>query len=81
LLTPVLYGLVLIDRGVPLGLFLSLLVSILGLFAFAIHTFFIFVGGYPLYRSMAAAAVRPLVKWWLTSFIFLSKNKITHVIQ
>lgn len=40
LLSPVLYGLVLINHGVPVGLCLSLLVSILGLFAFAVHTFF-----------------------------------------
>jgi hypothetical protein len=44
LLTPVLYGLVLLDRGVSVGLFLSLLVSIFGLFAFAIHTFFLRLG-------------------------------------
>jgi len=41
LLLPVLYGLVLVDRGVLAGLVLSLLLSLGGLFAFSIHTYFI----------------------------------------
>jgi hypothetical protein len=56
LLAPVLYGPVLIDRGVPIGLFLSLLVSIFGLFAFAIHTFFI-RRGHPEFRTPVSLGI------------------------
>jgi hypothetical protein len=41
LLAPVLYGLVLIDRGMLAGLILSLVVSGSGLFAFSIHSIFL----------------------------------------
>ncbi len=41
LLFPMLYGLVLVDRGVFAGLILSLLLALGGLFAFSVHTYFI----------------------------------------
>ena len=41
LLLPVLFGLVLVERGALAGLILSLLVSGAGLFSFSIHTTFI----------------------------------------
>ena len=44
LLMPVLYGLVLADRGMFAGLILSLVVSVSGLLAFSIHTFFLHRG-------------------------------------
>ena len=40
----VIYGLVLIEREMLVGLILSLVVSICGLFAFSIHTYFIYCG-------------------------------------
>jgi hypothetical protein len=56
LLSPVLYGLVLIDRGVPVGLFLSLLVSIIGMFASAIHTLFL-RRGHPEFKTPASLGI------------------------
>ena len=44
LLLPMLYGIVLLNRGLPAGMIISLLVSLIGLFAFAIHKFFILRG-------------------------------------
>lgn len=41
LLFLVIYGLVLLDRGTTAGLVLSLVLSLGGLFAFSIHTYFI----------------------------------------
>jgi hypothetical protein len=41
LLFLILYGLVLLDRGMTAGLVLSLILSLGGIFAFSIHTYFI----------------------------------------
>jgi hypothetical protein len=40
ILTPVLYGLVLVDRGAPAGYVLSLALGLAGVMAFSIHTSF-----------------------------------------
>ena len=56
LLMPVLYGLVLIDRGVLAGLILSIVVSLCGLFAFSIHTFFI-RSGHPEFKTPISLAI------------------------
>ena len=44
LLFIILYGLVLLDRGTTAGLILSLILSLGGMFAFSIHTYFIRLG-------------------------------------
>ena len=53
-----LYGLVLIDRETLAGLILSLVVSLAGIFAFVIHTYFLHQG-----RSEFNAPVSKLILW------------------
>jgi len=56
LLIPVLYGLVLLERGKLAGLVLSALVSVSGLFAFSIHTFFL-RRGHPEFRTPVSLGI------------------------
>ena len=56
LLVPVLYGLALIERGTLAGLALSALVSVCGLFAFSIHTFFI-RRGHPEFKTPVSLGI------------------------
>jgi hypothetical protein len=56
LLAPVLYGLALIERGTLAGLALSALVSVCGLFAFSIHTFFI-RRGHPEFKTPVSLGI------------------------
>jgi hypothetical protein len=71
LLIPVLYGLVLLDRGAPVGLYLSLVVSILGLFAFAIHTFFL-RRGHPEFKTPVSLGIL-----WIILLISLAQLSLT----
>lgn len=58
LLLPLLYGLVLVEQGVLAGLILSLLLSLSGIFAFSIHTYFIRRG-----REEFRTAVSQFILW------------------
>lgn len=74
LLIPVLYGLVLVDRGVIAGLILSLLLGLGGLFAFSIHTYFI--------RRRREEFTTPVSLFilWVTLLISLAQLGVTLVI-
>lgn len=74
LLFPVLYGLVLLDRGVPSGLILSLLICGGGLFAFSIHTFFI-RRGHPEFKTSVSQGIL-----WATLLLSLAQLVVTIMI-
>ncbi|MBS1251413.1 MAG: hypothetical protein MAG451_00446 [Anaerolineales bacterium] len=67
----VLYGLVLVDRGVLAGLVLSLLLGLGGIFAFSIHTYFIRRG-----REEFKAPVS-LAILWITLIVSLAQLGVT----
>jgi hypothetical protein len=71
LLLPVLYGLVLVDRGAFAGLILSFLVCGGGLFAFSIHTFFI-RRGHPEFKTPVSQGIL-----WATLLLSLSQLVVT----
>jgi hypothetical protein len=71
LLFPVLYGLVLLDRGLLTGMILSLLVSLAGLFAFSIHTFFIH-RGHPEFKTAVSQSIL-----WATLLLSLAQLAVT----
>jgi len=56
LLLPVLYGLVLLDRGLFAGMVLSLLLGLAGVFAFSIHTIFI-RRGHPEFTTVVSRGI------------------------
>jgi hypothetical protein len=71
LLMPVIYGLVLVDRGVFAGLVLSLVVSVSGLFAFSIHTFFI-RSGHPEFKTPVSLGIL-----WMILLVSLAQFNLT----
>jgi hypothetical protein len=71
LLLPVLYGLVLVDRGALAGLILSFLLCGGGLFAFSIHTFFI-RRGHPEFRTPVSRGIL-----WATLLLSLAQFGLT----
>jgi len=73
LLLPVLYGLVLIDRGAFAGLILSLLLGLGGVFAFSIHTYFIRRG-----REEFTTVISQFILW-STLLLSLAQLSVTLV--
>jgi hypothetical protein len=71
LLLPVLYGLVLVDRGAPGGLILSLLLCGGGLFAFSIHSFFI-RRGHAEFKTLTSQGIL-----WATLLLSLAQLAVT----
>ncbi|MEJ2599477.1 MAG: hypothetical protein P8Z00_14165 [Anaerolineales bacterium] len=71
LLLPVLYGLVLIDRGALGGLILSLILCGGGLFAFSIHTFFM-RHGHPEFKTPTSQGIL-----WATMLLSLVQLGVT----
>lgn len=71
LLMPVLYGLVLIDRGVRAGLILSIVVSLCGFFAFSIHIFFI-RRGHPEFKTPVSLGIL-----WMILLVSLAQFSMT----
>jgi len=74
LLFPVLFGLVLVDRGELGGLILSLLLCGGGLFAFSIHTFFIRLG-HPEFKTSVSQGIL-----WATLLLSLAQLAVTIVL-
>ncbi len=71
LLFPVLFGLVLVERGAIAGLILALIVCGGGLFAFSIHTFFIH-RGYPEFKTPLSQGIL-----WATLLLSLAQLGVT----
>jgi hypothetical protein len=74
LLFPVLYGLVLVDRGAFAGLILSLILCGGGLFAFSIHTYFI-RRGHPEFKTPVSRGIL-----WATLLLSLVQLGVTILI-
>ena len=74
LLLPVLYGLVLLDRGARAGLIFSLILCGGGLFAFSIHTFFIRRGN-PEFKTPVSLGIL-----WATLLLSLAQFSLTILI-
>lgn len=74
LLFPVLFGLVLVDRGEFVGLILSLLLCGGGLFAFSIHTFFL-RRGHPEFKTSVSQGIL-----WATLLLSLAQLAVTIVL-
>ena len=71
LLMPVLYGLLLIERGALSGLILSLVVSVSGLFAISIHAFFIH-RGHPEFKTPVSLGIL-----WVILLVSLAQFSLT----
>mgnify|MGYP006292931373 CR=1 FL=1 len=71
LLAPVLYGLILVDRGAPTGYTLSLALSLAGVFAFSIHTYFSRQGRVEFRTSVSQAIL------WCTLLLSLAQLGVT----
>ena len=71
LLMTVLYGLVLIERFVQAGLILSIALSLCGLFAFSIHTFFIH-RGHPEFKTPVSLGIL-----WIILLVSLAQFSLT----
>jgi hypothetical protein len=71
LLIPVIYGLVLIERGVLAGLILSIVVSLCGLFAFSIHAFFL-RRGHPEFKTPVSLGIL-----WMILLVSLAQFSLT----
>jgi hypothetical protein len=71
LLLPVLYGLMLLERGTMIGLILSFVVSGAGLFAFSIHTIYIRRGN-PQFKKPVSQGIL-----WVTLLLSLGQFGLT----
>ena len=76
LLLFVLYGLVLVSKGSPAGLIFSLILSLSGLFAFTIHTYFLRKGRQEFNKPiskfiLAATLIVSLVQLGVTGYLMV----------